>query len=163
MTEEQPLISDSEFQESVDRAHKFLKHPKVAGAPRDKAIAFLRTKNCSESIIQAALQRDQEENAETSGDEEASYQIATNAQVAKLEEGRAKKKNKKSAKTKPKRRRSLSPAGGGRDEKVESQSALVRTLLFCVLLLLSILLLIAIYILLVFLDIFPDFTQLLED
>ena len=58
------FASGSEFEEAVDRAYKFLIHPRVASASVEKRIAFLETKNCSSEVIQAALKRAEMENME---------------------------------------------------------------------------------------------------
>mmetsp|Transcript_7850 Transcript_7850/g.24064 ORF Transcript_7850/g.24064 Transcript_7850/m.24064 type:complete len:186 (+) Transcript_7850:234-791(+) len=56
--EDEPLLPPaSEFAEQVDRAYKFLTHPKVASASLEKRIAFLQSKECSREVIEAALKR----------------------------------------------------------------------------------------------------------
>ena len=64
--ESTPLMgfeSGSEFEESVERAYKFLIHPRVASASLEKRITFLETKNCSQEVIQAALRRAESDDA----------------------------------------------------------------------------------------------------
>lgn len=75
-----PLLSD--YSEQVERAYKFVTHPKVASAPLEKRIAFLESKNCSREVIDAAIKR-----AEIS--------------PSKMEEGEARRKKKRRKKKSP--------------------------------------------------------------
>ncbi|KAJ8601534.1 hypothetical protein CTAYLR_008013 [Chrysophaeum taylorii] len=52
-----PLIPDTEFDEQVERAYKFLTHAKVASASLERRIAFLESKECPPEVIQMALKR----------------------------------------------------------------------------------------------------------
>lgn len=45
------------YAEQVERAYKFLIHPKVASASMEKRIAFLESKDCSQDVIERALRR----------------------------------------------------------------------------------------------------------
>lgn len=49
-----PLASPGTF-DGVERAHKFLTHPRVASQRVDKKVAFLESKNCSPYEIEQAL------------------------------------------------------------------------------------------------------------
>lgn len=62
--EDAPLLAPSSvtsdpamYAEQVERAYKFLIHPKVASASMEKRIAFLESKDCSQDVIERALRR----------------------------------------------------------------------------------------------------------
>lgn len=58
--ESAPLLSPDmspDIDDQVDRAYKFLTHPKVASASLQRRITFLESKNCSRQVIDRALAR----------------------------------------------------------------------------------------------------------
>lgn len=75
-----PLLGASYPQSSpgVERAYRFLIHPRVVSTSRDRQIEFLQTKGCSENEIEGALEKvervggDERKNESDAGDGPAS-------------------------------------------------------------------------------------------
>lgn len=61
-----PLLAGSDEDEQVDRAFKFLTHPKVASASLQRRVTFLESKGCSRQVIDRALARANNDDRPTS-------------------------------------------------------------------------------------------------